>query len=394
MGRRWWSCLVAGALLLSAASALSASAEEPRESGESAIQDAAKPNDTNGTTVTKEELAARMKTVREAKRAIEILLHDGAGRYERVGFIRRLPRPVPGYYLLSDEEAEKLLDVLTESGFLARARVFDLANPQYPRRTISIRVHAPDGFFEAEVGWDDSTIQLLEKMRTAIKDETPAAKAMDGVLARARITMSSLKAALETTCGGKWKLSEAETVLVGTCDLPPDSNGPRHVKFAVFRWDGDGNGVKKALEDVSDWKRPMKVIWQREWTVLVDDFGNVEMQDKAKPFIDAVLSVIKRHLQEKLDSVEMAVKHISKRAEAGDVVFFRRHMKDASTDVAKLMVAQVKRANLVETYEANSRVRDTMCRVSYHDLTKGLTFAFWLEDTGQGWIIGEFSMLR
>lgn len=149
---------------------------------------AAGPDGAAVATVGKEELAARIKVAREAneKRAIEILLHDGQGRHQLYGFTRFLPKPVPDYHLLSDEEGRKLLDALIESGFFERALALDMADPQYPRRTISIRVHTGKGFYEAEIGWDRSTVQLLEKMRAAVKDGTEAAKAMDAMLDKVR----------------------------------------------------------------------------------------------------------------------------------------------------------------------------------------------------------------
>jgi len=207
------------------------------------------------------------------------------------------------------------------------------------------------------------------------------------------------KTDLEKTCGGRWiRLGNIPTgtILQGTYDLTPGPDGARNTMFLIFPWPGDEEGIRRALEYVADWERPMKIIWKREWTVLGDASGDLPPNQVAA-FGSAVLSVIKKNLREQFPTLEAAVNYMAERAEKDDIAWFQKHMERATPKHARGMAEQVRRARLSETYQDHlsaPRGKAKVWWLVYHDSKKGLVFSVPLEDTGKGWIIGDFAVLR
>ncbi|MHC4983272.1 MAG: hypothetical protein ACYTF6_08915, partial [Planctomycetota bacterium] len=83
---------------------------------------------------------------------------------------------------ISEAQARKIIDHLGAEGFLASAKFYDMAAPEYKGPTYTLRVAYGKGFYEEDLGWGLAMLNRLDGLRAAIDGD--AAKAMDKLLAQ------------------------------------------------------------------------------------------------------------------------------------------------------------------------------------------------------------------
>lgn len=298
-------------------------------------------------------------------------------------------------YLIQEEREPGPPQILKPGETLSVALRIDADAAQYmwtgPQdKTVPPRKSLPPGKYSVTVSRTfaaaPARLNLAEPSWTGKITSNPVVIEVSPIpaLKAKRTDLADLEKQLEDACGGRWEVSGE--VLKGIFDLPPEGGAAQNAMFLVFPWNGDEKGAEKAKAFVKDWNRPMEVIWTQEWTVLGGPSGE-RPQGAITPFQAAVLSVIKRNFQERFDTCDDAVLYVADRAARDDLEFFRAHMTKRATDEwARRLAAMIRKANIVETYKKAGG--------SYLDLEGGLYFVLPLEDTGNGWIVREFPVLR
>ena len=135
----------------------------------------------------KQVVEARIRQARQniRQRAVEIVVHQDKQRHIYSFLVPRFearPYRARTYCTIAGEEADRILQVLIDSGFFEMADSFDFADPHYPGQTVSVRVHTGRGFYEQNIGWGDTARAMIAKLRQCVKDKSEAATALDAII--------------------------------------------------------------------------------------------------------------------------------------------------------------------------------------------------------------------